>query len=102
GTVVSASSAAPYLAIHLDLPPELLAKSLAALSQWHVAADPSPGRDAFVTAVDAQILGCLGRLLAVTAAEKDRRTIAPLIVEEIVLRLLSLDTATAMRRVSMA
>jgi AraC-like DNA-binding protein len=102
GTVVSASAVAPYLAIHLDLPPELLAKSLAALSEWQDAPERSPQREVFVTAVDAEILDCLGRLLTATVDEKDRRTIAPLIVEEIVLRLLSLDTATAMRRVSVA
>jgi len=100
GTVVSASAAAPYLAIHLDLPPELLAKSLAALSAWQEVPDQSPRREAFVTAVDAKILDCLDRLLASTSDEKDRRTIAPLIVEEIVLRLLSLETAAALRRVS--
>ncbi|MEK8032789.1 AraC family transcriptional regulator [Ideonella sp. DXS29W] len=103
GTVVSASAAEPYLAIHLDLPPELLAKSLAALSQWQDAPERSPQREeVFVTAVDAAILNCLDRLLVAAGVEKDRRTIAPLIVEEIVLRLLSLDTAAALRRVSVA
>lgn len=102
GTVVSATAAVPYLAIHLDVPPELLAKSLAALSQWHDVPQRSAQHEACVAPVDAAVLDCLVRLLAVTGAEKDRRTIAPLIVEEIVLRLLSLETATALRRVCVA
>lgn len=100
GTVVSASAAEPYLAIHLDLPLALLAKALAALADGPHAAEHKPPHKTFVASVDAQILLCLERLLAATETELDRCTIAPLVVEEIVLRLLRLEAAAAIRQVS--
>lgn len=99
GTVVSASAAEPYLAIHLDLPPALLAKALAALTDGPHMAEQKPQHKTFVASVDAQILQCLERLLAAAETELDRCTIAPLVVEEIVLRLLRLEAA-AIRQVS--
>ena len=90
GTVVSASAEAPYLAIHLDLPPAALVKTLVALAEVS-SPDTSPPSDletAFVSAVDPTVLEALVRLLPATDTTTDRATIAPLIVEEIVVRLL--------------
>ncbi len=99
GTVVRASPARPYLAIHLDLPPELLVKTLAALAQAGALA-PAPAaalRENFVAPVDAAVLEALARLLPAADAALDRATIAPLVVEEIVVRLLRSGAAAAIR-----
>lgn len=97
GTVVSASSERPYLAIHLDLPPETLVKSLIALAPLRTDTADPPLRENFVSPVDEQVLDAMARLLAASDTELDRQTIAPLVIEEIVLRLLRSDAAAAIR-----
>lgn len=103
GTVVSASAARPYLAIHLDLPPEMLLKTLMLLPaadaplRSRPAAAPRPGDPAYVAPVDAAVLQALERLLPAVDDALDCLSIAPLIVEEIVVRLLRSDAATAIR-----
>lgn len=101
GTVVRATPARPYLAIHLDLPPELLVKTFVALAQAG-ALPPAPVpaaevRENFVAPVDAGVLEALARLLPAADAALDRATIAPLVVEEIVVRLLRSGAAAAIR-----
>lgn len=102
GTVVSASAEAPYLAIHLDLPPAVMVKTLVALAEVSPATSgpPSPPRSdvetAFVSPVDPTVLEALVRLLPATDTTTDRATIAPLIVEEIVVRLLRSHGARAL------
>jgi AraC-like DNA-binding protein len=102
GTVVSASAGKPYLALHLDLPPEVLARAMATMAQVQGDAADAPRREAFVTAVPAEILDGLCRLLTACETELDRRTVAPLIVEEIALRLLRLDAAVGLRQAALA
>ncbi len=100
GTVVLASAQRPYLAIHLDLPPALLVKALVALAQARAplpAPAAAPLRETFVAPVDAHVLEALARLLPATDAALDRATIAPLVVEEIVVRLLRSEAAGAIR-----
>ncbi|WP_368737869.1 AraC family transcriptional regulator N-terminal domain-containing protein [Massilia sp. CCM 8734] len=96
GTVVEASAGRPYLAIHMDLPPDLLVKTFVAL------ADAAPAPDAqaspnYVAPVDERVLDAFTRLLPATDHAIDRATIAPLIVEEIIVRLLRSVAASAIR-----
>lgn len=97
GTVVRASSARPYLAIHLDLPPDALVKTFITLSETRAAHQFQKIKESFVTAVDSQVIEALTRLLPATDAAIDRNTIAPLVVEEIIIRLMRSDAATAIR-----
>lgn len=139
GTVVSASADRPYLAIHLDLPPEMLLKTLMLLpsglperagrsdqssqasrasrasraaesgrsGQWGqsgrpdaVAPTASASRladEAYVAPVDPAVLLAFERLLPALDDALDCLSIAPLIVEEIVVRLLRSDAAGALR-----
>lgn len=96
GTVVEASPGRPYLAIHMDLPPDLLVKAFIALAD---AAPPSSADVAlnYVAPVDEHVLDAFARLLPATEQAIDRATIAPLIVEEIIVRLLRSDAAPAIR-----
>lgn len=97
GTVVTAKPTHPYLAIHLDLPPDTLVKALIALSPARGEPPAQTLKENFVSAVDAQVLDAMARLLEATDTELDRRTIAPLAVEEIVVRLLRSEAGAAMR-----
>lgn len=113
GTVVNATPLCPYLAIHLDLPPDLLVKTMLSLSdlqaQMQTDDKSEPRQDrrnlddvqtAFVTKVDPQVLEPLLRLLLATDSELDRLTIAPLILAELMFRLLRSSAAPALREIA--
>jgi AraC-like DNA-binding protein len=98
GTVVGASAAAPYLAIHLDLPPEVLVKSVVALAECGtLQAEPARVTENFTAPVGPEVVEAFARLLLAADDPVDRRTLAPLAVEEIVLRLLRSEAAAAIR-----
>lgn len=98
GTVVGASADAPYLAIHLDLPPDVLVKSFVALAEGGaLAAEPARVTENFTAPVALEVVEAFARLLLATDDPMDRRTLAPLAVEEIVLRLLRSEAAAAIR-----
>jgi AraC-like DNA-binding protein len=98
GTVVGASAAAPYLAIHLDLPPEVLVKSFVALAEsGTLQAEPARVTENFTAPVGPEVVEAFARLLLAADDPVDRRTLAPLAVEEIVLRLLRSEAAAAIR-----
>ncbi|QFZ81695.1 helix-turn-helix domain-containing protein [Variovorax paradoxus] len=102
GTVVGASAAAPYLAIHLDLPPDVLVKSVLALAEGGDAlpAERARVREHFTAPVEPEVVEAFARLLLAADDPVDRRTLAPLAVEEIVLRLLRSEAAAAIRSAS--
>ena len=94
GTVVEASVAAPYLAIHLDLPPDVLVKSVVALAEsGTLRAEPARVTENFTAPVGPEVVEAFARLLLAADDPVDRRTLAPLAVEEIVLRLLRSEAA---------
>lgn len=97
GTVVEASAEHPYLAIHLDLPPDMLVKSLVALAESGTLAEPARVTENFTAAVGQEVVEAFARLLLAADDPVDRRTLAPLAVEEIVLRLLRSEAAAAIR-----
>ena len=95
GTVVTATPGHPYLAIHLDLPPDLLLNALSRMP-------PQPGADGslarqFLAPVDMALLDACGRLLSASGTSMGRHALAPLIIEEIIVRLLCSDAAPAIR-----
>lgn len=97
-TVVCADAHSPYLAIHLDLPSALLSKTLGTLAEVVSEIPRATVNDAqFVAPVDLRVLEALVRLLPATEDALERHTIAPLILEEIVVRLLRSDAAYALR-----
>lgn len=115
GTVVTANTDCPYFAIHLDLPPSLLVKTFIALSESVenleaiATSDISEVQDdrdisqrsteagSFVTPINVDILDAFVRLVSATDTAINRNTIAPLAIEEIVVRLLRSNAATAIR-----
>lgn len=97
GTVVEARPERPYLAIHLDLPPDVVVDACVALADTPASAAPIEVMDAFVAPIDSKVLHALARLLPATDDAVERRLIAPLVVKEIVVRLLQSEAATAIR-----
>ncbi|GGY64367.1 transcriptional regulator [Cellvibrio zantedeschiae] len=97
GTVVTASENEPYLAIHLDLPINILVKAIANLVNQMPPTATKKIADNFTQSIDPNLINALGRLLAATDSLPDRQTIAPLIIEEIIVRLLRSDAGARIR-----
>lgn len=99
--VPEASPERPYLAVCIELPPDVVARTLLALfdegpaSGISVAA-PS-GLPAFVSPATPEITSALGRLILAVEDPLERKVVAPLVVEELVFRLLRTEAAAVMR-----
>ena len=86
----------PFLGVSVTFPPELVAKALVALADGSDSRS-SPPTPAFTAPLEAALAEPLSRLLNAVDDPVERRTLAPLAVEELVFRLLRSDAATAMR-----
>lgn len=92
GSIVTACADQPYLAIHLDLPTALLVKVTEALARTGQAKD-TISRQSYVAPVNNLLLDAFLRLVNASTSITDRITIAPLILEEIIIRLLQSEVA---------
>ena len=94
--VMSAAPDRPYLGMCLCFRPERVARALVALAE--AGGVPSTEElPAFALPVDAGIAGALERLLLAVADPLDAKLLAPLVIEEILLRLLRSDAAATVR-----
>jgi AraC-like DNA-binding protein len=95
-TVEPAGGLRPFLGVSVTFPPELVAKAMVALAD---GGEPqsSPPMAAFTAPLDAALADPLSRLLSTVDDPVERRTLAPLAVEELVFRLLRSEAAAAMR-----
>ena len=93
GNVVEAE---PFLAFCYQIPAEIVAETLLALAD---AAPPAREEaiPAFVVPIDAAIAECSLRLLRAEHDPLERKLVAPLVIREIVFRLLRSDAAAALR-----
>jgi AraC-like DNA-binding protein len=97
--ITEASPERPYLSLSIAVPPELVAKTLLSLAD--VDLDVGAGavdEPAFVARLDPPILDALCRLVRAAADPLERAVLAPLVLEEIVFRLLRSDAAAVLRR----
>ena len=94
--VLRASPEHPSLGLNLCFEPERVARALLALAE---AGGPATEETvpAFVMPCDAKIADAVERLLATLDDPLDRKLLAPLIIDEILLRLLRSDAAVAVR-----
>jgi AraC-like DNA-binding protein len=99
GTIIKADAESPYLALHIDLPPAMLVRTILAVAGHADYSDLSVQQDACVFNVDDQLLEALCRLLPATDSELDRLTLTPLILEEIIVRLIRSESAWAIRSI---
>jgi AraC-like DNA-binding protein len=92
-----ASPDRPYLGMFLHFPPERVARALLALAE---AGGPAPAETvpAFVMPCDGAIADALDRLLRSLDHPLDRKLLAPLAIDEILVRLLRSDAAAVIRR----
>ena len=95
-TVQPESELRPFLGVGITFPPELVAKALVALADGSDSRS-TPPTSAFTAPLEATLAEPLSRLLDAVDDPVERRTLAPLVVEELVFRLLRSDAATAMR-----
>ena len=96
GVAASASAGRPYLGISVCFGPERVARALLALAE---AGGPTTRETmpAFLLPFDAQLVECLERLLRTLSDPLDRKLVAPLVLDEILYRLLRSDAAAAVR-----
>lgn len=100
GMVVEASADKPYLAFCIGLSPEAVARTLLALADAAPPATAStvtPSVPAFVAPLDAEVRSGVVRLLRSLADPVERRVVAPLVLDELVFRLLRSDAASFVR-----
>jgi AraC-like DNA-binding protein len=105
GEVLEASPERPYLAMCMELAPDVVARTLLALAD--ADADVGPGATpapketaplpAFVSRLDAPVTNAVARLLVSLDDPIERKVIAPLAVEELVFRLLRTEGAAIVR-----
>jgi AraC-like DNA-binding protein len=85
--VTQASHSEPYLAVRLDLEPQKIAELV--LKVYPHGVPPVPERSAvYMTAIDATIVNAAIRLMECLAHPGDAELVAPLVVDEILIRLL--------------
>jgi AraC-like DNA-binding protein len=94
GEVVEASPERPYLAVCVEVPAETIAKILIS----ETTAQPvSEGAPAFIAGLDDPVRSTLVRLLSAIADPLERKIVAPLVLEELVFRLLRTEASNLLR-----
>jgi AraC-like DNA-binding protein len=85
--IAQASAAAPYLALRLDLDPQKIAELV--LKVFPHGVPPVAERKAvYITPLDANVVSAAIRLMETLAQPSDAELIGPLVVDEILIRLL--------------
>lgn len=101
GHVLEASPERPYLAMCMELAPDVVARTLLALADAEPDATPSLKETAplpaFVSRLDERVTNAVARLLVSLDDPIERKVIAPLAVDELVFRLLRTDGAAIVR-----
>ncbi len=87
----------PYLGMSLCFGPERVARALLALSEAGQSTPQEEHVPAFVLPVDELLVDAIERLLRAMGDPLDKKLIAPLIIDEILFRLLRSDAAVAVR-----
>jgi AraC-like DNA-binding protein len=99
--IIEASPDRPYLSVGLAMPPELVARTLLALADQGSPAgrnEDSADEPAFVAPLAHDLHDALCRFIRASDDPIERTLIAPLVLEEIVVRLLRSDAAARLRR----
>jgi AraC-like DNA-binding protein len=97
--VVEASPQRPYLAMGIQIPPDVVVPMLLELVDGDgVAAPPGEAPPAFVSSVDERLVGALVRLIRALDDPAERRVLAPLALREIVFHLLRTEAAAVLRQ----
>jgi AraC-like DNA-binding protein len=96
--IVEASVERPYLSISLHLPPEDIVRTLLSLGERAGSgADLDDDAPAFSAPIEPPLVDALCRLVGTLDDPAERQVIAPLVVSELVFRLLRSDAASMIR-----
>lgn len=95
--VLEASAERPYLSLRLDLEPALVSSVMVEAAQ---ASQKSNVRAMNVSAIDAGLLDAVLRLVKLLDSPKDAPFLAPLVVREIVYRLLTGEQGERLRHIA--
>ncbi|NUP13170.1 MAG: AraC family transcriptional regulator [Polyangiaceae bacterium] len=99
--IVDATPDEPYLSLGLQLPPELVVRTLLEMADEQEAAGAEEAvPPAFISPLDDDLADALCRLLMSIDSAPERRVLAPLFLKEIVFRLLGTEAATVLRQVA--
>jgi AraC-like DNA-binding protein len=96
--VVEASPERPYLTMLVQLPADHVVETLLQLGEPSLEAAAPGGDDAYVSRLDPAMIELLCRLLRTVDDADERRVIAPLVMRELVFRLLRSEWAAELRR----
>jgi len=96
GEILEASPEAPYLSVSIELPPDVIAKTLLALADENAAPDAEPA-PAFIAPADRVLKDTVVRYVRACEDRLERRMLAPLVLDELVFRLLRTDAAAVLR-----
>lgn len=105
--IVSASHVAPYLALSVELPTEVVVETWMALKDAKAPEPgcPSPPRgappSAYVSSLDPMLSDTCHRLVRTLDGAADRAVLLPIILRELVFRLLRSDSAAAVRQAAL-
>ncbi len=94
---IVASAREPYLAIGIQLPPELVLRTLLDATEGAHVEPRAAGPAAFISSLDETLADALCRLVRALDDPRHRRVLAPLALREIVFRLLDTDAAAVLR-----
>jgi AraC-like DNA-binding protein len=102
GQVIEATSDVPYLGLRLDLKPGQLGELMLEMGMKSADArrDPKPGLS--FTPVGPQLLDAAARLLRLLETPRDIPVLAPLVVREMLYRLLSGEQAASLRHIALS
>ena len=97
--IVDATREQPYLSISLELPADEIVRTLLALGE---RGEPATATDddapAFSARIEPALVDALCRLIDTLGDPVERRVVAPLVLSELVFRLLRSDAAATLRR----
>lgn len=96
--VTEATPARPYLSMALELPAEAVVRTLLSLGERAGGAPDTEAAPAFAAPLEPVLVDVLCRLLGVLDDPVEREVMAPLIISELVFRLLRSRAAAAVRR----
>ena len=100
-SIVEASPAKPYLAVGLQIPPDVVVHTLLALAESHAPPGPVSPAPAFIAPLDECLLDAVARLIGCLDDAAARHVLAPLVLREIVFHLLRTDAAAVLRPTAM-
>jgi AraC-like DNA-binding protein len=97
GEILEASRERPYLAVCIEIPCDVVARTLLALADAQAAPSDGESVPAFVSPVEPAIKDNVVRFLEALDDPLERRMVAPLVLDELVFRLLRTDAAAVLR-----